>query len=234
MLKKFCLLLVLLGACNSYANEEKIKNSLSKNHPEIGDISSVNKTPFSPLFEVVTSTQIFYTDEKAQFLINGSLYDLRSMRNLTEERSKKLFAVDFKNLPLNLAVKRVKGNGERKMAYLTDPNCGYCKKLEQELAEIDNVTLYMFLYPVFPGSDEKVHKILCSKNPAKTWEDLMLNGLQPNGSATCATETDKVLALGKKLNVSGTPTIIFADGQVSPGYMPAVELEKALNAGMGR
>jgi thiol:disulfide interchange protein DsbC len=234
MLKKTALLLAMLLSTSVFASEAKIKATLEKEHPELGKITAVNPTSFSGLYEIVGETQLFYTNDKAQFLIGGALYDLKTMRNLTDERSKKLFAVDFKSLPLSLAVKRVKGRGERKMAYFTDPNCGYCKKLEQELVNVDNVTLYAFLYPVFPGSDEKVRRILCSKNPAKTWEDVMLNGVQPSDGAACQTETERVLALGQKHHVTGTPTIIFADGQVSPGYMPAAELEKALNAAAGR
>jgi thiol:disulfide interchange protein DsbC len=228
MFKYLLLLLTAFFCLNSYADEAKVKSMLEKNYPQIGKVDNVYKAPFLGLYEVVTDDQLFYTDEKARYLINGSIYDLKSGRNLTEERSHKLFAVDFDSLPFELAVKRVKGNGQRKMAYLTDPNCGYCKKLEGVLKNVDNVTLYRFLYPIFPGSDEKVRNILCSNDPNKTWEDWMLNGVPPP-SGNCATQTEKVLALGKKLHVNGTPTLIFADGTQVPGYMPAADLEKALN-----
>ena len=101
-------------------------------------------------------------------------------------RSHQVFAVDFSGLPFNLAIKKVKGNGHRKMAYFTDPNCGYCKKLEDELKKIDNATLYLFLYPILPGSDEKIKSVWCSKNKTTAWDDLMLNNAQlPAG--TCDT-----------------------------------------------
>jgi thiol:disulfide interchange protein DsbC len=222
------LLLVSLFCLSAYADEAKVKSILLKNYPQIGKVDKVYKAPYLGLYEVVTEDQLFYTDEKAQYLFNGSVFDLKNGHNLTEERSRQLFAVDFNSLPLDIAVKRVKGKGERKVAYLTDPNCGYCKKLEGELKNVDNVTLYRFLYPIFSGSEEKVRNILCSNDPNKTWEDLMINGTQPP-VANCATQTDKVSALGKKLNVHGTPTLIFADGTVVPGYLPAAELEKALN-----
>jgi len=233
MFRTLLLLLASLICLSAYADEAKVKKILEKNYPQIGKVDNVYKASFLGLYEVVTDDQLFYTDEKAQYLINGSIYDLKSGRNLTEERSHKLFAVDFDSLPFELAVKRVKGNGQRKMAYLTDPNCGYCKKLEGVLKNVDNVTLYRFLYPIFPGSDEKVRNILCTNDPNKTWEDWMLNGVQPP-AGNCTTQTEKVVALGKKLHVNGTPTIIFADGTQVPGYLPAAELEKALNGEASR
>jgi thiol:disulfide interchange protein DsbC len=229
MFKSVVIFLGILSCVSAYADEAKVKSMLQKNYPQIGNIDKVFKAPYLGLYEVVTEDQLFYTDEKVQYLINGNIYDLKNGRNLTEERSRKLFAVDFNSLPFELAVKKVIGKGERKMAYLTDPNCGYCKKLEGDLKKIDNVTLYRFLYPIFPGSDEKVRNILCSTDPNKTWEDWMLSGTLPP-TANCATQTDKVSALGKKLHVNGTPTLIFADGLQVPGYMPAAELDKALTA----
>ena len=149
-----------------------------------------------------------------------------------EKRSHQVFAVDFNNLPFDLAIKKVKGNGQRKMAYFTDPNCGYCKKLEGELKKIDNVTLYLFLYPIFPGSGEKIKSVWCSGDKAAAWDDLMLNNVQlPAG--TCDTPSAKVLKLGEKLNVNGTPTLIFSDGVIATGFLAAPDMEKALNGNSG-
>jgi thiol:disulfide interchange protein DsbC len=234
MLNSLLLLFALFSFSCAQADEAKVKETLQKNYPQMGKVDEVYKANLLGLYEVVMDGQLFYTDEKAQYLINGSIYDLKNGHNLTEERSRKLFSVDFAGLPFELAIKKVKGNGSRKMAYLTDPNCGYCKKLEGELKNIDNITLYRFLYPIFQGSDEKVRNVLCSKNPNKTWEDWMLNGVPPP-AAVCATpQTEKVQALGKKLNVHGTPTLIFTDGTLVPGYLPAPDLEKALNSEAGR
>jgi thiol:disulfide interchange protein DsbC len=230
---KYLLLLTL--ACSSVAHaatapsEEKIKEALESKYPQLGEVDKVYKSNILGLYEVILDGKLFYTDEKTQYLIAGNIIELKSSRNLTEERNQKLFKVDFDTLPLELAVKRVKGDGSRKMAYLTDPNCGFCKKLEHELQSVDNVTLYRFLYPIFPGSDEKVKNVLCSSDPNKIWENWMVNGVTPP-SASCATpQTAKVTALGKQLFVSGTPTLIFADGTKVPGYLPAPDLEKALN-----
>lgn len=216
-----------VGSPAHSADPATVKSILQKSYPQLGKIDKVYKAPFLGLYEVVSDDQLFYTDEKAQYLITGSIYDLKSGRNLSEERSRVLFAVDFNKLPFDLAIKKVKGNGQRKLAYFTDPNCGYCKKLEGELKNVDNITLYRFAYPIFPGSEEKVRNILCSKDPNKTWEDWMLNAKQPP-VANCATQTEKVIALGNKFNVHGTPTLIFTDGTLIPGYLPAADLEKAL------
>lgn len=227
------LLSLLLSVSLAHAAETDksaaIKDSLQKNYQQLlGPVDQVNKSPISGLYEVVTGDHIFYTDESAQYLIDGSLFDLKARRNLTEARSKQLFAIEFDKLPLNLAVKKVKGKGTRKMAYFTDPNCGYCKKLEQELKAIDDVTLYLFLYPIFPGSEEKVQAVWCSKDRVKAWNDLMLNGVQP-AAGTCDTPIAQVRQLGAKLKVNGTPALIFADGIINPGYLPAAQLEQALN-----
>ena len=223
--------LLLLAASMSiaYAGEAEIKSTLQKKVPQIGQINQVIKSPVAGLYEVITQDHLFYTDDKAQFLLDGAIYDLKSMNNITAERSRKLFAIDFNKLPLHQAVKQVKGNGERKLAIFTDPNCGFCKRLEKELVNVDNITIYQFLYPIFPGSDEKVRNVWCSNDRSKAWDNLMLNDVTPP-AANCETPTEQVLALGKKLKINGTPGLIFADGTSNPGYMPAAELEKALNA----
>lgn len=231
MLKIFLLFVASISI--AFAGEAEIKSTLQKKVPQIGQISQVNKSAVPGLYEVITQDHLFYTDSKGQFLIDGAVYDLKSMRNLTEERSRKLFALDFSQLPLELAVKIVKGSGERKLAIFTDPNCGFCKRLEKELLQIDNVTLYQFMYPVFAGSAEKVDAVWCSKDRVKAWNDLMLNDIIPP-TGKCETPTAKVIALGKKLKVNGTPALIFGDGTINPGYLPAAELEKALSAATGR
>jgi thiol:disulfide interchange protein DsbC len=225
------LLLLLLATSLAHAAGDKsasVKDALKEYQPLIGPVDQVNPSPVSGLYEVVTGDHIFYTDEKAEFLIDGQMFDLKARRNLTEARARKLFAVEFDKLPLNIAMKKVKGDGSRKLAYFTDPNCGYCKKLEQELKSIDNVTLYLFMYPIFNGSAEKVQAVLCSKDPVKTWDKLMQDNVQPK-PATCKLPTDEVMALGRKLKVNGTPALIFANGVMNPGYMPADRLEQALN-----
>ena len=227
------LLLLLLSVSLAHAAETDktaaIKDTLQKNYEQlIGPVDQVNKSPIPGLYEVVTGDHIFYTDESGQYLIDGSLFDLKARRNITEARSQQLFAIEFDKLPLELAVKKVKGNGNRKMAYFTDPNCGYCKKLESELQNVNDVTLYLFLYPIFDGSAEKVQAVWCSKDKVKAWDNLMLKGERP-AAGKCDAPTAKVMELGRKLKVNGTPALIFANGVINPGYMPAAALNKALD-----
>lgn len=213
---------------SAHAGEKDIRKSLQANFPNIGKLEHIIMTPYAGLYEIVVDGQLLYTDAKGLYLFDGNVIEAKTRRNMSEERRQVLFAIDFDKLPLELAVKKVKGNGKRKMAYFTDPNCTYCKKLEKELVKVSDVTLYLFMYPIFPNSDEIVRNIRCSNDPIKAWDNLMLNEIAPV-KAACDTPTDQVKALGQKLRVNGTPNIIFGNGIQSPGYLPAEELEKNLN-----
>lgn len=228
-MKKFIVLPLLLAFISfAYAGEKEIRESFKSNFPNIQKIEHVVKTPYSGLYEVLLDGQLVYTDAKGQYVFDGNVIEATSRRNISEERRRILFAIDFNDLPLELAVKKVKGNGKRKMAYFTDPNCSFCKKLEEELSGVSNVTLYLFMYPIFPNSDELVRNVSCSNDPVKAWDDLMLRNITP-AAASCDTPTEKVKALGQKLRVNGTPNLIFANGIQNPGYLPAEEIEKILN-----
>ena len=218
---------------SAHSGENEIRQSLQSKFPSIGKIEHIVKTPYAGLYEVVIDDQLLYTDAQGQYLFEGSVIEAKSRRDLSEERRRILFAIDFDKLPLDLAVKKVKGNGKRKLAIFTDPNCTYCRKLEKELSQVSDVTLYFFMYPIFPGSDEIVRNVLCAKNPIKAWDDWMLSEIAP-AKASCATQSDKVLALGQKLHVNGTPNLIFANGTQSPGFLPAAELERNLNESKGK
>ncbi len=225
-MKKILALFLLLACATSQAGEAEIRKSLQSKYPTIGALEHIAKTPYSGLYEIMVDDRILYTDELGQYLIMGNIIDVKTRADLTERRQQELF--DFNKLPLELAVKRVKGNGSRKMMYFTDPNCGYCKKLEKELANVNNVTLYLFMYPIFQGSDEIVRNIQCSKDPIKAWDNLMLKGIAP-AEAKCKTSVDKVMDFAHKRQVNGTPNLIFANGTQVPGYLPAEKLEQLLN-----
>ncbi len=225
---KWIVLVLFALLSSAYAGETEIRKSMQSIFPNIGKLDHIVKTPYAGLYEIVIDGQLLYTDEKGQFLFDGSVIETKSRRNLSDEQRRKLFAISFDKLPLDLAVKKVKGNGKRRMAYFTDPNCGFCKRLEKELAKVSDVTLYLFMYPIFPNSGDIVRNVRCAKDPVKAWDDLMLSGIAPE-SANCETSTEKVLALGKQLHVNGTPNLIFGNGAQSPGYLPAEEIEKNLN-----
>ena len=228
-MQKILILILFALMSSATAGEKEIRQLMQSNFPGMGKIDHIAKSGFLGLYEITTDGQLYYVDENAQYLIDGHIIETGTKRDLTEERKRKLFAIDFNKLPLELALKKVKGNGKRKLAQFTDPNCSFCKRLEKELVKVDDVTIYSFLYPIFPGSDEIVRNVLCSKNPVQAWDDLMLNGNVP-ASKNCETNTDKVVALGRKLRVNGTPNLIFANGMQTPGYLPAEELEKNLNS----
>lgn len=190
----------------------------------------VRRTPFANIYEVSFGPELFYTDDKVSFVFDGQLIDAQTQKNLTQQRIEQLTAVKFADLPLELAVKTVKGNGSRKIAIFEDPNCGYCRQFTQTLQGINDITIYSFLYPVLsPDSVRLAKTIWCADDRAKVWNDWMLNRKQPS-EKRCADPTDKVLALGEKLRIRGTPTIIFTDGTRVPGAMPEPAFKAKLDS----
>ncbi|MFI5444645.1 DsbC family protein [Polaromonas sp. UC242_47] len=225
-----CSLLALsLGA--AFAQEAVIRKNLTDRLPTLPKIDEISKTPMNGLYEVrVNGSEIFYTDADGNFLIQGSLIDTKVRRNLTEERVDKLNAVAFDALPVKDAFTIVRGNGKRKMAVFEDPNCGYCKRFERDMQKVSDVTIHMFLYPILsPDSVEKSKHIWCAKDKAKVWQDLMVRD-QPLTAATCDTSAlTRNIEFGKKYRITGTPTVIFADGTRVPGAISSQQVEKYLN-----
>ncbi|HEY9278539.1 MAG TPA: DsbC family protein [Eoetvoesiella sp.] len=191
-------------------------------------VTAVKPTPFSGLYEVQLGSDILYTDAKVDYILQGSLIDAKTRRDLTEERLAKLAEISFDALPLHLAIKQVKGNGARKLAVFEDPNCGYCKMLHKTLEQIDNTTVYTLLFPILsPDSEVKARNIWCAKDQAATWRNWMIEGKTPP-EAKCETPVDELLKLGRKLMVQGTPAIIFADGSRVNGALPLDALNQKL------
>jgi thiol:disulfide interchange protein DsbC len=213
-----------------FADEAAIRKNLAERLPSLPKIDEVVKAPMPGLFEVrLNGTEIFYTDGDGNFLIQGNLIDTRAKRNLTEERIAKLTEIDFDSLPLKDAFTIVRGNGKRKVAVFEDPNCGYCKRFEKDLQTINNVTVYMFLYPILgPGSTERSKNVWCAKDRAKAWTDWMIKDTDaPAGTCDTAALARNV-EFGKKYKITGTPTLIFADGNRVPGAIAAAQIEKFL------
>jgi thiol:disulfide interchange protein DsbC len=209
---------------------ERVKAELKRKIPE-APIDSVRKVPYGGLYEVVMGSEIFYTDDKATFLVLGSLVDLKTKENLTETRIRQLNKVNFGELPLDSAIKIVRGNGSRKIALFEDPNCGYCKRFERDLVGVGDITVYVFLYPILsPDSVQKSKQVWCAADRGKAWLDMMVRETVPQGDSSCATPIDKILAFGQSKLVKGTPTIIFEDGERVPGAMSIADFEKKLAA----
>ncbi len=210
------------------ADEASVKKALEG---KLGaPVTSVTKTPYLGLYEVYADGQIVYTDEKVSALLVGSLIDGKTMKNVTTERMQKLTAIKFSDLPLSQAIKQVRGDGKRVFASFEDPNCGYCKKLAREIAKLENVTIYTFLYPILsPDSLEKSNQIWCSADKAKAWNDWMIDGKAPGGKGDCdTTAVKKSVETGRKLAINGTPTVFFADGERIPGAIPLARIEQKL------
>jgi thiol:disulfide interchange protein DsbC len=190
-------------------------------------IAGVRLTPYG-LYEVQLGSDLVYTDEKVNFVLDGTLIDAKTRRDITRERQDELAKMPFDQLPFELAFKQVRGDGSRKLAIFEDPNCGYCKTLRKSLGEIDNLTVYTFPYPILsPDSTQKVKNIWCAKDRAETWDAWMLKGVVPP-TINCNVPVDKMVALGQKLMVRGTPAIFFADDSRVGGAIPKDELEKRL------
>ena len=216
---------------NVYADEASIRNAVQAQFPE-HKIDSLKKAPFLGLYEVVLGDDVFYVDEKAEFFFFGHVVDAKTRVSLTNERVQEIKnarRVSLDTLPLQYAIKTVKGDGTRKLAVYTDPNCPYCKKLEKELLGIDNITIYTLLYPVLNGSMELSKKIWCADNQIKAWDDFMLRNVAPT-SKECETPLDALVKSGRENKVSGTPTLIFADGSIVGGLIPAAAIEEKLQS----
>jgi thiol:disulfide interchange protein DsbC len=228
---KWMLALLLASSVGVVAAETAEETALRKLvQPRIGGdatIDSVTKTPYSGLFEIRIGSDIFYSDAQAKYLFVGRVIDTATMKDLTQERVQDLSRIKFSDLPLDAAVKKVKGNGKRVIAVFEDPNCGYCKRFHQTLEKVDNVTVYTFLYSVLgPDSVTKSRNIWCAADRSKTWNDWMLRGkVPPAAQSKCDTPHEKVMQLGRQLGVTGTPTIFFVDGTRIPGAIDAKGLE---------
>jgi len=228
----FSALLLCFLSTTALANETLLKKTLQKQFPD-SSIESVKKTPYTGLYEVIIDQDVVYTDSKGTYLLAGNLFDTASKQNLTAKRAQEIRdarKIDISSLPLEGAMKIVKGNGSRKLVIFSDPNCSFCKRLEKELVGVSDVTIYTLLYPVLSGSEEVAKAIWCSTDKLKAWNDLMLDGIPPaSAPAGCTTPLEANLAAGHKHRVTGTPTLIFANGKVAPGMLPSAEIEKRLN-----
>ncbi|MEX5748450.1 DsbC family protein [Massilia sp. X63] len=224
----------LLASCVEAQNttEATIKKALE---PRLGGakIESVRETPYGGLYEVRVAGDILYTDKKGEYLFIGHVYDTKTSTNLTRARVDEINKIKFSDLPLEMALKQVKGNGKRVIAVFEDPNCGYCKRLRQTtLKEIDNVTIYTFMYNILSeDSFVKSKNIWCAPDRVKAWDDWMINGkLPPTAPAACESPNDQIAALGQKLKIQGTPAIFFTDGSRIPGAIDLKGLEAKLQS----
>lgn len=216
-------------AHSALANEESIKKVIGANYPKI-KIQSISKTPIPGIYEIYIGGQIIYSDENAEHIFaQARLVDTKSKQDVTGYRLSELTKINFSTLPLEKAIKVVKGDGSRKLVVFSDVDCPYCKRLEQnELTHIGNVTIYTFLYPVatlHPDSAAKSKSIWCAPNRVQAWNDWIISGKLPEKSGKCDVPVDEIAALGKKIGVVSTPTMYLSDGRQLLGSQPYAEIE---------
>lgn len=234
-----CLITFFIGINQAYADDvvvSKLTKQLNAEIPGVGKgatISSVTKTPYSGLYEVVINGQVVYTDDKAKYLFLGNVIDLATLKNLTQARVDRLGSANPTNFPLDHAIKFVKGDGSRKLYIFSDPECPYCKRLEQDLAQVTNITYYVFPFPLdslHPGSTALSKTIWCAKDRKQAWLDALLSNKASKNDGNCENPVAADMALGESLHITGTPTMFFANGQRIAGALPADKIEQLLNA----
>jgi thiol:disulfide interchange protein DsbC len=234
-----CLLVVLAlpvsaqdGKSDAAARElVAVKQALEAKFPG-APISNVSRSPYFGLFEAQLDDRMLYTDSKVNYVIVGSVYDTATRTNLTEQRMKRMNRIAWDSLPLELAIKKVKGDGSRKLAIFSDADCPYCKRLEAEMKGLDNVTIYTFLFPIdqlHPDSARKSAMIWCSPDRIKAWDEWFDSGKLPDNAGDCATPIAQTALLGQKYHVNATPTLVFADGSITPGALPLDRIEVEMN-----
>lgn len=223
-----------LAAAGALADEAAVRLLVETRLRHGATVDSVRKLPYTDLYEVAVRSAdgplVYYVDGAATVVIAGSVFDATSGRNLTEERLRALSAIDWNSLPFASAVTTVRGSGRRKIAVFSDPNCPYCKRFEETLAKLDDITVHIFLYPVIkPESVPLAKSVWCSKDPAKAWDDLMLRGIAPAAAPDCDTPVDKLVALGHSLGANSTPTWFLENGERHSGAMRLEDLRGLLD-----
>ena len=234
-MSRFLAALLLLAALPAAANEAAIRKAL-EGKLEGGRIEGIQPAPVPGLWEVryrgADGVQLLYSDATGTHIIQGRIFELRSDRDLTEERMRKLNAVRFDSLPLDLTVKVQRGSGRRVLAMFSDPYCPACRSFERTLAQIDDITIYIFMYPVIrPENANHSRAVWCSPDRAKAWLELAAAAQPkvPAADASCANPVDQVLAVGRKLRVNATPTLFLANGERISGGLALSDLRKMLD-----
>jgi thiol:disulfide interchange protein DsbC len=232
--RRIALLFLLVLAVPALADEAAVRRMMQDKLRGSGRIESVQKAPFGDLYEVVIRSPegllVYYADGDAKVIIVGQMIDAKSGRNLTEERQRKLTAVKWESLPFQWAITTVRGSGRRKIAILSDPNCPYCKRLEEDLAKLDDITVHILPYAVVkPESVRQAKAVWCSKDRAKAWNDLMFRRIEPQAAADCDTPIEKLAEFGRRMGANSTPTWFLENGERYSGALPLEDVRKILD-----
>jgi thiol:disulfide interchange protein DsbC len=225
---------MLLAAAPATANEAAIRKALGERYPQL-KIDEVRRSPVAGIWEVrYDGVDILYSDATGDHIfVSGALVETKTRTDLTEQRVEKLLAVSWDRLPLKDGITIRQGTGARKLAVFVDPNCGYCRRFERDLATVKDVTVHVFLIPILgPDSVAKSRDIWCARDPAVAWRRYMLEGVQPSkAAASCNVDAlDRNLAFSRTHRINGTPAVFFEDGSRRPGAIPAEQIEASLVA----
>lgn len=226
--------LLLWVASAAMADEGAVRRLIQSRVGDQAKVETIARVPGSSLYEVTlrgpNGPQLFYADDRARVIVVGQVLDGRTGANLTEERLRKLNAIEWATLPFADAITTKRGNGRRKLAVFSDPNCPYCKRFEKDLAQLDDITVHIFLYPVIrPESLPLTKSVWCSPDRAKAWNDLMLRDIEPTAAPDCDTPVEKLVALGRKLGASSTPTWFVETGERYSGAVPLDDTRRILD-----
>jgi len=225
---------LLASAFAASADESAVRRMVEDKLRGSGQLESVQKAPFADLYEVVVrtpdGTAIYYVDSRATVIIAGKVFDAKSGRNLTEERQRKLSAIKWESLPLQWGITSVRGSGRRKIAILSDPNCPYCKRFEEDLAKLDDITVHILPYAIIrPDSVRQAKAAWCSKDRVKAWNDLMFRRIEPQAAPDCDTPVEKLVQFGRSLGAGATPTWFLESGERFSGALPLEETRRLLD-----
>lgn len=214
------------------AQENIIRKRFQERVVQGENITSIKKTPYSGLYEVRVGNRIVYTDSKARYLFIGRIIDIETRQDYTEARIEEVSKIRFSDLPLEKAIKKVHGKGQRVVAVFSDPNCGYCKRLESMLKGIDNLTVYVFPLNILSENSRTISKnVWCSANRTSAWNAWMIDGTMPAEAASdCAYSDEEIIRLARKYEITGTPVIFFKDGSRITGMPSAEDFTHALSA----
>lgn len=226
MIRQFSLA-VLIGLCSamSMADVATVSKNIKKQHPQL-KLDNIQATEMKGIYSASMDGQVVYLNDDAQHILAGSMIRLKDQHNLTKDLLIQQNSVDWKKLPLQDAIKSVRGTGKRQIAIFSDPNCPYCKQLEAELKKLDNITIYTFILPLKAQSVAPSKQVYCEKNPALAWENLITKAQLPTSQISCANPVERNMALAQRLGVNGTPAIIFSNGFKVMGAYPAAQIEQ--------
>ena len=225
---------IMMFSIAAPADEQAIRQALGARIPN-AQIISVQKLPYAGLYEVVVrrgeDTAIYYSDALGQIMIVGNLIEMRTDRNLTEERLRRLSAIHWNQLPFQWAITTRRGDGRRQIAIFSDPNCPFCQKFEKDLAGVEDITIHIFPWAVIkPESVHQAKSVWCSKDRVKAWNDLMLKRVEPTAPTDCENPIEELVALGRRLGATSTPSWFLPNGEKYVGAQPMSTVVPLLDA----